>query len=485
MAAYYAENFMRRIGARFLRCHRLMKLALFASFVLYCHFMFRTYETVDGLSEASRDVLRVEYVIQSSYPSSTTHAPLTSRKDNTPRIWPRDDWDTEDRLLNQLEYAQLHAHRLGYMDTKDSTFVKDPVNETVDTRKGLKLIYSEIYGTDENRGRKPFLRGECPISACYLIQKTTQQQQRGRLRYDAVLTSAHAKPDIELSPGGVVIWFQLESPQHSSCPSKGINWTATYRRASTLRAPYEFFAGKHPERAQTNASRNYARGKSKIVAIFMSNCRAKNNRSKYLAELQRYVDVDVYGSCGPFRCSKRNSDVCFRILNKDYKFYLAFENSNCRDYITEKFFINGLSNDIVPVVMGAHPDDYRAVAPPHSYIHVDDFESPRHLADYLKLLDQNDTLYNEYFAWKGTGTFINTKFWCRLSFLLVTAKFPPYFRLCAMLHARDKTNYVHTYKDLFSWWNKDQCVMAGSYGATWRTKPNTTTSRYSDKMTSS
>lgn len=71
------------------------------------------------------------------------------------------------------------------------------------------------------------------------------------------------------------------------------------------------------------------------------------------------------------------------------------------------------SNDIVPVVMGAHPDDYRAVAPPHSYIHVDDFESPRHLADYLKLLDQNDTLYNEYFAWKGTGTFINTKFWCR------------------------------------------------------------------------
>ena len=63
--------------------------------------------------------------------------------------------------------------------------------------------------------------------------------------------------------------------------------------------------------------------------------------------------------------------------------------------------------------MGAHPDDYRAVAPPHSYIHVDDFESPRHLADYLKLLDQNDTLYNEYFAWKGSGSFINTKFWCR------------------------------------------------------------------------
>ena len=52
--------------------------------------------------------------------------------------------------------------------------------------------------------------------------------------------------------------------------------------------------------------------------------------------------------------------------------------------------------------MGAHPDDYARAAPFKSYIHVDDFTSPRALADYLHLLDQNPDLYNQYFKWGVT-----------------------------------------------------------------------------------
>lgn len=47
--------------------------------------------------------------------------------------------------------------------------------------------------------------------------------------------------------------------------------------------------------------------------------------------------------------------------------------------------------------MGARPEDYERSAPYRSYIHVDEFESPRELAGYLHRLDKNDDLYNSYF----------------------------------------------------------------------------------------
>ena len=71
------------------------------------------------------------------------------------------------------------------------------------------------------------------------------------------------------------------------------------------------------------------------------------------------------------------------MLDTDYKFYLAFENSNCVDYITEKFFVNGLKHNILPIVMGASKEAYERSAPFNSFLHVDDFTGPAHLAQFL------------------------------------------------------------------------------------------------------
>lgn len=78
------------------------------------------------------------------------------------------------------------------------------------------------------------------------------------------------------------------------------------------------------------------------VAWFVSNCHPRNQRMHYARELSKYIQVDIYGACGSLRCPRSQSQTCFDMLDEDYKFYLAFENSNCKDYITEKFFVNGL-----------------------------------------------------------------------------------------------------------------------------------------------
>ena len=83
-----------------------------------------------------------------------------------------------------------------------------------------------------------------------------------------------------------------------------------------------------------------------------------------------------------------------------YKFYLSFENSNCKDYITEKFFTALRAEEAIPVALGgASIDDYAKSAPPHSYIHIDEYPSVLALAQKLEYLSQNETAYKEYFWW--------------------------------------------------------------------------------------
>ena len=73
-----------------------------------------------------------------------------------------------------------------------------------------------------------------------------------------------------------------------------------------------------------------------------------------------------------------------------YWFYLAFENSNCPDYITEKLW-RILDMPIVPIVMGG--GDYATLAPPHSVIDVNYFPSVQSLANYLEYLMKNPVSY--------------------------------------------------------------------------------------------
>ena len=140
--------------------------------------------------------------------------------------------------------------------------------------------------------------------------------------------------------------------------------------------------------------------KNGFVIWIVSDCnylRGAISRLKYAHQLvDAGLKLDGRGNCFPNTQSTPDINII-----KQYKFYLAFENSMyCRDYITEKFFINSLYWGTVPVVLGARKSDYEAVFPAGSFIFAEDFDTPKKLVDYLNYLNQNHTAYKEYFRWR-------------------------------------------------------------------------------------
>ncbi|XP_035709712.1 glycoprotein 3-alpha-L-fucosyltransferase A-like [Folsomia candida] len=280
--------------------------------------------------------------------------------------------------------------------------------------------FESYYGAEE-RLKCPFLS---PHEMKRLEEKCLVKEDKlfggdNYLGYDAHVSVRNWKPVvIEQKIASLRhVYFIQESPFVTKYADLRINnaLLASYSSDSDVVMPYGYFRKFNNTTTSTTNFVNYAKGKTKLGAIVVSNCEAKNDRLKYVRELQKYVPIDIYGNCGSLQCHN-----CFDRIKKEYKFYLAFEKANCRDYITEKFWTNALRNDIVPVVMGAHPEDYKALAPPNSYIHIEDFATPKDLANYLTLLDTNDILYNKYFAYKQLGKVVNVweQFFCRLCSLL-------------------------------------------------------------------
>ena len=214
----------------------------------------------------------------------------------------------------------------------------------------------------------------------------------------------------EPPPGQLMVLYSMETPIRFQ------KWIERIGRApyhvdmayminSNISIPYAIYQPfQDQKRNKPNFYKNWATGKTGFIAWMGSNCKKEVfwPRMEFINQLQTFTSVDLYGKCGNLTCLPRLSEHCTKLMSK-YKFYLAFENAECHDYITEKFWITSLLNDVVPVVYGAPKSDYEKYAPPNSFIHVSDFKDAKDLVDYLKVLNDDDALYNTYFDWRRTG----------------------------------------------------------------------------------
>ena len=207
-------------------------------------------------------------------------------------------------------------------------------NIVVSRRKLVLMMFDSLDLNGES-----LLANQCNFKECTFTKSLSEAENA-----DAIIFQNPQKMLRETLNRRKQIWVyhNIESPVHSEqfLPHLKINWTATYRSDSVIPTPYaKFVTFQNTSKLPIKPIRNFAIGKTRLAAVFISNCYTKNERLSYIRHLQRFVHIDLYGKCGDEVCTGQH---CFEMLRKNYKFYLAFENSNCRDYITEKFFHNAL-----------------------------------------------------------------------------------------------------------------------------------------------
>lgn len=260
-------------------------------------------------------------------------------------------------------------------------------------KKPLVLIWAPPLGVkfDFNDCEKYY-----DITSCDLTyDRALYQQADAVLFYHKNINDVGHMPHGPRPPQQKWIWYHVESPSNTwriSGIDNIFNLTLNYRRDADISARFNVVIKDEPSDDFVLPK------KDKLVCWMVSNKRTRgsNVRMSYYHELIKHIDVHVFGLAFS---GKTMSPESYYPTMESCKFYLAFENSIHKDYITEK--VNGpLCSGTVPIVLGPPRDNYEGLLPGDSFIHVNDFPNAKALAEYLLELDKDDEKYMGYFRWR-------------------------------------------------------------------------------------
>ena len=111
-------------------------------------------------------------------------------------------------------------------------------------------------------------------------------------------------------------------------------------------------------------------------------------------KLDEHLPVHIFGKWGNFTCpappdENFSTEEGAKGLWK-YKFFLTFESSLFKDYITEKNWGFGLQNGLGLLSLAVQTTKKLAI--PGSFIDVQNFQTVEQWAKYIDYLDNNDTV---------------------------------------------------------------------------------------------
>lgn len=195
-------------------------------------------------------------------------------------VWPRnDDDDDDDRIASQIDVMNVYAQQK--------------------RNRKLKVILRVGNFNFETwlAGQEQFVRDRCPVTDCWMTNDQSQAHDADALLISEFRDSAR---HLYLPKPLRQIWIaqHWESPLHNRIDPNSvrglINWTASYRHDSTIAFRYGKLVPSAPATASVTSGEgiiNYATGKTKLVAWFVSNCHPGNHRMRYAQELSQFIQV--------------------------------------------------------------------------------------------------------------------------------------------------------------------------------------------------
>ncbi|CAJ1083942.1 -galactosyl-N-acetylglucosaminide 3-alpha-L-fucosyltransferase 9-like [Xyrichtys novacula] len=277
--------------------------------------------------------------------------------------------------------------------------VKKPPNSTADAQKTQKPVMLLWFWPENRRFDLQSCDTLFGIDSCHL----TDNRSLYSSAHGLVIFHRGIQDDLSNLPTSPRpkfqrwIWFNTDSPSNTRriAGIQGLfNLTLAYRKDADIQAHWKLSVRK-------NTDPRFQLPKKERLLCWTADSKfphMKSNQSySYYRELSKHIKVDVF-----YSAEFSKSEDYFLTISS-CKFYLSFEGSIDRDYITETF--NGpLVAGAVPIVMGPPRLNYEDFYPGSSFIHVNDFSDASKLAKFLLKLDKDYKSYIKYFGWRYAFT---------------------------------------------------------------------------------
>uniref|UniRef100_A0A914E239 Fucosyltransferase n=1 Tax=Acrobeloides nanus TaxID=290746 RepID=A0A914E239_9BILA len=257
------------------------------------------------------------------------------------------------------------------------------------------LIWTKYYGNNFTVAQR---LPSCPYQCIYTNDQNFRDHANAVVFHIRDLNVQHL-PEPQLD--SYKVFFNMESPPHThlhfnELPSDYFNLSMTYRVDSDVYCPYgsmnSITIKTKENNVFTDEEVDSLISKKRLPILYLvSNCKSRSGREWYAEKLKNFINITQLGKCNNKSCDQN----CEHEQIEQHYFYLAFENSICNDYVTEKFW--RLKKLIIPIVLNRKIAEN--VVPGQYFIAVDDFKSVESLAEHLNFLMENPSKYKKYLSW--------------------------------------------------------------------------------------